>query len=127
MQILTNLILKNLFIDPKRMKLRLTSMRRMMERMLERPEVEEEAKKTVKKALEQISKEGLTYREAMAIQRRAYEAIGFFARNEKLEGVEEVMVPGERGDKIRSKILDSDEIEVEDNLLNSLKSFVEGN
>jgi LDH2 family malate/lactate/ureidoglycolate dehydrogenase len=45
----------------------------------------------------------------------------------KLEGVEEVMVPGERGDKIRSKILDSDEIEVEDNLLNSLKSFVESN
>jgi LDH2 family malate/lactate/ureidoglycolate dehydrogenase len=45
----------------------------------------------------------------------------------KLEGVEEVMVPGERGDKIRSKILDSDEIEVEDNLLNSLKSFVERN
>ena len=45
----------------------------------------------------------------------------------KLEGVEEVMVPGERGDRIRSKILDSDEIEVEDNLLNSLKSFVESN
>jgi LDH2 family malate/lactate/ureidoglycolate dehydrogenase len=44
----------------------------------------------------------------------------------KLEGGEEVMVPGERGDKIRSKILDSDEIEIEDNLLNSLKSFVEG-
>ena len=44
----------------------------------------------------------------------------------KLEGVEEVMVPGERGDKIRSKILDSDEIEVEDNLLKSLKGFVEG-
>ena len=45
----------------------------------------------------------------------------------KLEGVEEVMVPGERGDKIRSKIIDSDEIKVEDNLLNSLISFVEGN
>jgi len=44
----------------------------------------------------------------------------------KLEGVEEVMVPGERGDKIRSKIIDSDEIEVEDNLLNSLIRFVEG-
>ncbi len=44
----------------------------------------------------------------------------------KLDGVEEVMVPGERGDKIRSKILDSDEIEIEDNLLNSLKSIVEG-
>ena len=63
--------------DPKRLKPRLTSMRQMMERILQRPEVEEEAKKTVKKALEQISKEGLTYREAMAIQRRAYEAIGF--------------------------------------------------
>ena len=44
----------------------------------------------------------------------------------KLEGVEEVMVPGERGDKIRSKIIDSNEIEVEDNLYNSLISFVEG-
>ena len=45
----------------------------------------------------------------------------------RLEGVEEVMVPGVRGDKIRSKIIDSDKIEVEDNLLNSLISFVEGN
>ncbi len=45
----------------------------------------------------------------------------------KLEGVEEVMVPGERGDKIRSKIIESNEIEVEDNLFISLKSFVEGN
>ena len=45
----------------------------------------------------------------------------------KLEGVEEVMVPGERGDRIRSRVLDRNEIEVEDNLLNSLKSFVEGN
>jgi len=42
----------------------------------------------------------------------------------KLEGVEEVMVPGERGDKIRSKILHSNEIEVEDNLLKNLQSFV---
>jgi len=45
----------------------------------------------------------------------------------KLEGVEEIMVPGERGDKIRSKIIESDEIEVEDNLYNSLISFVEAN
>ena len=44
----------------------------------------------------------------------------------RLEGVEEVMVPGERGDKIRSKIIDCNEIEVEDNLYNSLISFVEG-
>jgi LDH2 family malate/lactate/ureidoglycolate dehydrogenase len=45
----------------------------------------------------------------------------------KLEGVEEVMVPGERGDKIKARILDSNEIEVEDNLLDSLKSFVGSN
>jgi len=44
----------------------------------------------------------------------------------KLEGVEEVMVPGERGDKIRSKIIDSGKIEIEDNILNSLIRFVEG-
>ena len=44
----------------------------------------------------------------------------------RLEGVKEVMVPGERGDKIRSKIIDSNEIEIEDNLYNSLISFVEG-
>ena len=45
----------------------------------------------------------------------------------KLEGVEEVMVPGERGDRMRTRLLDRDEIEVEENLLNSLKGFVEGN
>ena len=43
----------------------------------------------------------------------------------KLEGVEEVMVPGERGDRIRTKIVESDEIEIEDNLLKSLRAFVE--
>ena len=42
----------------------------------------------------------------------------------KLEGVDEVLVPGERGDRIRSKILNHDEIEVEQNLLNSLIDFV---
>ena len=42
----------------------------------------------------------------------------------KLEGVDEILVPGERGDRIRSKILDHDEIEVEQNLLSSLIDFV---
>jgi LDH2 family malate/lactate/ureidoglycolate dehydrogenase len=42
-----------------------------------------------------------------------------------LDGVDEVLVPGERGDKIRSRILESGEIEVEDNLYQSLVSFVE--
>jgi len=44
----------------------------------------------------------------------------------KLDGVEEVMIPGERGDRIRSELRDRGEIEVEDNLLNSLRGFVEG-
>ena len=33
---------------------------------------------------------------------------------------------GERGDRLRTRILDRDEIEVEENLLNSLIGFVEG-
>jgi len=45
----------------------------------------------------------------------------------RLEGVEEVTVPGERGDRIRSRALDRDEIEVEENLLNSLMAFVADN
>jgi len=44
----------------------------------------------------------------------------------RLSGVEEIMVPGERGDKLRSKILDDNEIEVEENLLSTLRNFVEG-
>ncbi|HEC64310.1 MAG TPA: hypothetical protein ENI23_03350 [bacterium] len=42
----------------------------------------------------------------------------------KLDGVDDIMVPGERGDKIRTEILKSGEIEVEDNLLSELKKFV---
>jgi LDH2 family malate/lactate/ureidoglycolate dehydrogenase len=45
-------------------------------------------------------------------------------RAKKLEGVEEVMVPGERGDRIRSSALERDEIEIEENLLKSLTNFV---
>jgi LDH2 family malate/lactate/ureidoglycolate dehydrogenase len=46
-------------------------------------------------------------------------------RAKTLDGVEEVMVPGERGDRIRSRVMEAGEIEIEDNLLNSLKAFVE--
>lgn len=42
----------------------------------------------------------------------------------RLPGVDEVMVPGERGDRIRSEILASGEIEVENNLLKALQDFV---
>ena len=45
----------------------------------------------------------------------------------RLDGVEEVMLPGERGDRTRSKVLETGEIEIEDNLLSSLRSFVDGN
>lgn len=41
-----------------------------------------------------------------------------------LAGVDEVMVPGERGDKIRAEILKTGEIDVEDNLLKALQDFV---
>jgi LDH2 family malate/lactate/ureidoglycolate dehydrogenase len=43
----------------------------------------------------------------------------------KLPGVDEILVPGERGDRIREKVLATGEIEVEDNLLSELKKFVE--
>jgi hypothetical protein len=63
--------------SPEQLKQSLTQMQQMMDRILQRPEVEEEPKKVVKKALEELKQEGLTYREAAAIQRKAYEAIGF--------------------------------------------------
>lgn len=46
--------------------------------------------------------------------------------SKRLAGVDEVMVPGERGDRIRQQILDSNEIEIEENLLMSLREFAEG-
>jgi len=39
----------------------------------------------------------------------------------RLEDVDEVMVPGERGDRIRSAILESGQIDIEDNLLATLQ------
>lgn len=44
--------------------------------------------------------------------------------SKRLPGVDEVLVPGERGDRVRESILKSGEIEVEDNLLSELKKFV---
>jgi LDH2 family malate/lactate/ureidoglycolate dehydrogenase len=37
-------------------------------------------------------------------------------KTKKLKGVDEVFVPGERGDKIREEIVKSGEIDIEDNL-----------
>ncbi|MEE8377783.1 MAG: hypothetical protein V3R45_05390 [Candidatus Aminicenantaceae bacterium] len=63
--------------SPDQMKRSLTQMQTMMDRILDRPEVEEAQKNTVKKALEQLKQSGMGYREAQAIQRKAFETIGF--------------------------------------------------
>jgi L-2-hydroxycarboxylate dehydrogenase (NAD+) len=44
--------------------------------------------------------------------------------SKRLPGVDEILVPGERGDSIRDEILASGEIGVEDNLLKLLREFV---
>lgn len=43
----------------------------------------------------------------------------------KLPGVEEILVPGERGDRMTEKVLSAQEIEVEDNLYQELKKVAE--
>ena len=43
----------------------------------------------------------------------------------KLPDVKEILVPSERGDKITKQVLDSGEIEIEDNLYNELKKVSE--
>jgi len=63
--------------SPQQMKQSIAQMQQMMNRILQRPEVEEEPKKTVKKALEQLKQPDITFREAQAIQRKAFETIGF--------------------------------------------------
>ena len=42
----------------------------------------------------------------------------------KLPGVEEIFVPGEKGNRLTQKCLDADEIEIEDNLYNKLKEVM---
>jgi len=63
--------------SPEQMQQSINQMRSRMDQILGRQEVEEVAKKTVREALEELNKEGLSYREAQAIQQKAYETIGF--------------------------------------------------
>lgn len=44
----------------------------------------------------------------------------------KLTGVEEIFVPGERGNRTANRHIESDEIDVEDNLLKALKEVAKG-
>jgi len=62
--------------DSTQLKQRLTLMRQMINRMLQRAELSEEQLKDVKKALADLGKKGLSYREVLAIQRRAFESMG---------------------------------------------------
>jgi photosystem II stability/assembly factor-like uncharacterized protein len=74
-----NRLMWDMQFDPpaEQLKQNLDRMQQMMERILQRPEVEEEQKKAVEKAFEQLKQPGLNYREAMAIQREAFETMGF--------------------------------------------------
>ena len=74
-----NRLMWDMQFDPpaEQLKQNLARMQQMMDRILQRPEVEEEQKKTVQEALEKLKQPGLTYREAVAIQREAFESMGF--------------------------------------------------
>jgi len=63
--------------SPEQLKQSIRMMEQMMERILDRPEVEEEPKKAVQKALEELKQPGINYRDALAIQMKAFEEIGF--------------------------------------------------
>ena len=54
-------------------------------------------------------------------KRQVTELVVKIKATRKLPGVEEIFVPGERGDRLTKQRLDSGEIEVEDNLLKQLK------
>ncbi len=72
-------ILWDMQFDPpdNMLKARVNQMQQMMDRIMQRPEVEEEPKKIVQEAMEKLKQPGLRYRDAAAIQRQAFEAIGF--------------------------------------------------
>lgn len=74
-----NRLMWDMRFDPeeREMKQQISQMQNMMDRILGRPEVEEEQKKIVAKALEELKQEGLSFREAQAIQQKAFDAIGF--------------------------------------------------
>ncbi len=74
-----NRLMWDMHFDPPedQMKQTLSRMKNLMDRILQRPEVEEKQKEVVQKALEKLEQPGLTFRQASAIQRQAFEEIGF--------------------------------------------------
>jgi len=63
--------------SPEQLKRGIRMMQQMMERILDRPEVEEAQKKVVRKALEELKQPGLNYGDAVAVQMKAFEEMGF--------------------------------------------------
>ena len=59
------------------------------------------------------------------LQKGVTQMIGKVKATKKLSGVKEILVPSERGDRLTQKVLDSGEIEIEDNLYNELKKVAE--
>ncbi len=60
-----------------------------------------------------------------SVQNGVSEMIQKVKNTKKLPGVEEIFVPGERGDRLVRKIIDSGEVEIEDNLYSELKKISE--
>jgi len=67
-----------------------------------------------------LSMEAIALEQAVGMVMKTTKMTEAIRQAKRVEGVGEVLVPGERGDRIRAGILDSDEIEVEEILLNSL-------
>lgn len=60
-----------------------------------------------------------------AVRDGVTQMIGKVKGTKKLPGVKEILVPSERGDKMTKAVLDSGEIEIENNLYNELKKVAE--
>jgi len=56
---------------------------------------------------------------------RVSEIVSHVKAARKIEGIEEIYVPGEQGNKIKNEAIKSGEIEIEENLYNSLKAVAE--
>lgn len=74
-----NRLMWDMHFDPPedQMKQTLGRMKNLMDRILQRPEVGKKQKEVVRKALDKLEQPGLTFRQASAIQRQAFEEIGF--------------------------------------------------
>ena len=58
-------------------------------------------------------------------KKRVSEIVAKVKSARKLDGVEEIFVPGEQGNKFKEAVINNGEIEIEDNLYSSLKAVVE--